>query len=421
MNAYYDVIAGKSEKAKDEDAAYIGSVIDWNDQELGLYMISDGCSGYVGAESSHLALSSIRRYMERELRVGKERSYETVIREAIAGVNQHLWRKSGWHATLDLALISDKEIYTAHLGDGQICFVYNDMYEIKTPDQSAQGKPSNYLGEEVLDGRTIDERIYFRQYDLEKELETGLRYVDLHTDGLRGRATKEDMHEILLHTKLLPHQILAKLREVVICPKRKIREVEGLERRLLSKIPWKEQQLPEETDRDTIIRLYKHHTLPELVRKIDNGLEGGDLQSDDTAIVLIDFEDKLEAALSKYCRWTEDNLEEELERYQKMVTEDERWMKAAESVLRENKIKIEGYESHQQDTQHQLMRAALKAASVKVRKTEEGEDGFVNVGERELPAAGADNRAAGLFERLRNTVDKIGVRSPFYRKENDQE
>ncbi len=312
MKTYIKEIPGKAHL--NEDSHYSSIFKNVNGEEQGLFCIADGWSGFSGTIASHLALKNIRDYLEPKLWGAQEKDYLTMIQKAIISASSELEGLTGMRTTLDIIIISKENLHLAHLGDSTIYLVYNDHCQQITEHEEEGGIPTNCIGASRLDRTSLEDRINFASFDNQektalgrfrtyKRIEILPRFIFMTTDGLRSRATEEEIKETLLRCGKYddPGGILEKFSEIVYCPRKKLLSYDSatLRRKILYGVKdFKvEENITGEELVEQILKGYLGSASEELCQKLNDFLK-----FDDTTMVLIDLQDSVKDNLDKLKR-----------------------------------------------------------------------------------------------------------------------
>lgn len=317
MRAYVREIHGKPDESKPitEDSHYQGHFSDKNGIEWDLFMVADGLKKHRGRIASNMALYSISSYLGEKIRKARNKDHQELIKEALLRASNKLesFEKESSDVkpctTLDLLLVSREDLYIAHLGDSRIYLIGNsndsgNPLEPITKDEGDGSGPLNYIGTTFIEGQgkhirdRIDEAVEHRRI-----VEGSYNYALLTTDGLMTRATDDQITQALRHLGKYsnPQLILDDLAKIIDCPKEKLLEQPRLQlEHLLEGVKGIESGgMSQEDIVDWIIANYVGKKNQKLIEKLDRGFGNGDLKSDDTTMMIVDFSDQLERSLSE--------------------------------------------------------------------------------------------------------------------------
>ncbi len=297
MRAYVKEIPGRIHE-KIEDTTYESVFLNSSGEETGLFIIADGMSGFAGTTASHSIACYLRENVEMVLRKESISSYENLLKDAITNGSNFLEQNDKGRSTLDVVLVSPRNIYYAHLGDSCIYSLSSKGVEVCTPlEKDKWGVPVNFVGKTTVEGdtRSVRERIYFKSE--ERNFPTAPDYILLATDGLLSRLTTEEITQTfsMVSKDHNPKEVLDLLCELVYNPQEKIRDsCTPREFATLLSLCGKEDTNVDEGSLLKEIRIcYARQKNEELVTIID-----GKLRWDDTSLVLIDLKNAVEKKIS---------------------------------------------------------------------------------------------------------------------------
>ncbi len=217
MRCYEVAIRGKDKEVR-EDSGF-------HNEQLGIYLVADGCSGLGPVYASMAVTSYVGKDLECFLEENKTASQEElqeVMRKAIDRANDKIIGKG--HTTLDLAVIKDQTLYGRSIGDGQVCLFYSDgkvevvlprpWSDREIPTNDNDKGPGAYLG----DRESLN---YLKEYN--KSLE-GVAFVLMLTDGFIDMVSQEEVEALFREKKNAhPDDFLAALVERRNNPQEKLR------------------------------------------------------------------------------------------------------------------------------------------------------------------------------------------------------
>ncbi len=268
------------------DSHYARVFTDKEGKEWGLFMVADGLSGSNEILASHKTMRLLSELLEQKM-YNQDTDIRDVFSHSIVSVNTSL---KGARTTLDVMAVSKSSGYLAHVGDSQVYFVYDNHIKKMTVDECTSHMPTNYLGEEYVDRKHISERITLTTFD-QSELP---KRILLATDGLGSRVTSEELQRVLLFPYDDPRMILDDIGRIVYQPKVMLSRVsdEKLRKGLLYGYLDVSEKIPRKQLIDDAMALYLSGTNVDFVKKID-----AELKFDDTTMVLVDLEDRVEHTL----------------------------------------------------------------------------------------------------------------------------
>ncbi|HII88837.1 TPA: hypothetical protein HA253_04525 [Candidatus Woesearchaeota archaeon] len=277
-----------------EDSHYAGIIPSKEGDEYGLFMIADGLSGYSGSAASHIAVAQIKKYLENNLPDNDD--YAELMQRAAYDANTKLANIGTTRTTLDAVLYGPAGLFGVHFGDSRVYFVpkKNSKNTIRavTKDESRQGVPTNYLGCVGLYHPL--ERKIGNPYSFTPEELKDLRYIVLMTDGFMARATKDEIITGLrdLQNGNGPEAVFNFYAQILINPRNRLLEVQEQEiRQMLYGIAGVDISNPKgEKLVEYVLDCYTQRQNAEIVERLDNGLEGGRLKSDDATLVIVDVQ-----------------------------------------------------------------------------------------------------------------------------------
>lgn len=184
-----------------EDAFYA-------DAGEGLFIVADGLGGHAAGEvASAMAVEEAARFFRDE---GRLMEGETLLRACVDAANLKVYRESersrhlrGMGTTLVIALVREKQMWLAHVGDSrayllpgdkliQVTTDHNLLHEIGYGRRFGQYEPSRILTRAVGTGLAVEADTA----TLELDRGTAL----LCTDGLTNMLNREEIERILLET-----------------------------------------------------------------------------------------------------------------------------------------------------------------------------------------------------------------------------
>jgi len=318
MEAYVTEKPGRTHDYN-EDSHYNSIIKDINGKDCGLFMVADGCSDDMerGSIASHMIVNKVGDELEFRLKNEEIKDYQSIIRDAIVKVNTPLANLGSAHSTLSLLIVRENRAYVGHLGDCSIIFVYDDKIVddvVKNESKGSYG-PTNYVGVDDIDGREIEERINYREFDFSEEKPS---FIMIHSDGVDSRISKEHLNSILLDKSLNYFGKLREIEDEINLPRKKMLEIgsiDELKRKILlrTSLHQNDYQSIEELVDDALDSYIK--------RNDDQLLENIDLRRlkyDDTTIMFIDLEDSVKKNIIEI-KDLKDNKIPELEKEVKKI------------------------------------------------------------------------------------------------------
>lgn len=316
MQSYALEIIGRSHE-RGEDAHNERIITTPSGKKWGLFLVADGISGYSGSAASKIAVSAIGQsledYLSREeprANGGEPAPHAEKIKELVLQANEQLRKREDSRTALDLVLVSPWEMYLCHLGSGQVYLVYDQKVEMVTGEETGKTEekavemPTDYLGVAAIGAKSIEERVQVQHayFELEKP-----RYLFLTTAGLKLRGTEEEIAEILAINGSYrnPRAILEELSTLVTFPRQKLLRLseQKIREHFLAGLAELEAQAPptngspangsSEALVDWVLARYRRREPAELISRLDQGFDSGELKHEDTTMILVDLDDQL--------------------------------------------------------------------------------------------------------------------------------
>ena len=154
MHSVHESVAGR--RKSNQDLCY-------HDDELGIYMVADGMGGYEGGElASEIVVATIPPYLacvlretdaDRNVLIKRLQSaLEIAVQQAVCEmdrISQLRPRLNHMGCTLAIAVVANKELYVANIGDPRVYLLHHHKLEQLTHDQS--------LVQQLVDAELISE------------------------------------------------------------------------------------------------------------------------------------------------------------------------------------------------------------------------------------------------------------------------
>lgn len=215
----YHILSDIGNKRKQNEDFCGYEIIEHDNQNIAIFTIADGMGGHKKGEvASRLSVENILYFLKKNLvNVNLDNYIEvkSILRQAYKYVNAIVYKTSlyeeqykGMGTTLTTAIIYEKDLYIANIGDSS-CYLF-------TSDDIKKVTKDNSLVQELIDEGAITEKEAlthpqrnvitraigtdeFIKIDLYKETLEKDNKILLATDGLTNSVTINDMNNILIN------------------------------------------------------------------------------------------------------------------------------------------------------------------------------------------------------------------------------
>lgn len=198
---------------------------DWN-----LFMIADGLSGHHGALASNVSVRVVRDSLTKTLQKEVGCSPTEALKKSLIEANAKLERFGTTYTTIDAVLLSQDNLYLAHMGDSRVYLGYGGRLEQVTVDEGDSSGPKNYIGCTYIANNSLNitTRVNQAVTELYSKGHAKPSEILLVTDGLMSRVTDEEINQIWAdtHSKYYdPSNVLDRFVERIRRPQGKLSEL----------------------------------------------------------------------------------------------------------------------------------------------------------------------------------------------------